>query len=296
MSTTAERDEARSSGQERRDRPGIEAAERGGSLVGDALVITRRNLLNIVRQPQLLVFSTFQPVILVLLFNYVFGGAIGQTIRAPGIDYIEYLLPGILLQAVAFGTQATSVGMAEDLQKGIVDRFRSLPMARSAVLAGRTLADATRISFVVLLMTGVGVLLGFRFNTGLLQGLAAFLLAVGFGLAFTWIAAWIGMSVANPEAAQSAGFIWLFPLSFTSSAFVPISTFPSWLEAFARVNPITHFVDALRVLTLSDVEGIAAGSSIIPTERPVLLALAWIAGILAVFAPLAVRQYRRASS
>lgn len=275
-----------------------EAARRramaGGSLVADTVTVTWRNLLKFVRQPQVLVFSTVQPIMLVLLFNFVFGGAIGQTIRIPGIDYIDYLLPGILLQAVAFGTQTTSVGMAEDLDRGLIDRFRSLPMSRAAVLAGRVFADAARIAFVVLVMTGVGVLLGYRLNTGPFQAVGAFVLAVGFGLAFTWIAAWIGMTVRNTEAAQSAGIIWLFPLSFASSAFVPIETFDPWLETFARVNPITHFVDALRALTLTDVAQVSTGSQIIPTGRPVLLALAWIAGILAVFAPLAVRQYRRA--
>jgi ABC transporter DrrB family efflux protein len=282
MTATAERPPTGTTGAKK-------AAAKTGSMASDTLVVTKRNILQLFRQPQLILFSTVQPVILVLLFNFVFGGAIGQTIRAPGVAYIDYLLPGIMLQAVALGSNQTSVGMAEDLTKGIIDRFRALPMARSAVLGGRTMADAVRIGFTVLLMTAVGVGVGYRFTTGVLPALAAFVLAVGFGLAFSWIAAWVGMVVRNPEAAQPAAFVWLFPLSFASSAFVPIETFDPWLEAFARVNPITHFVDALRSLTLD----VPTGTSVIPTGEPIWLALAWIAGILLVFAPLAVRQYKR---
>jgi ABC transporter DrrB family efflux protein len=266
-------------------RPGLSKA------ISDTLIVTGRNLRRVVRNPQVLIFSTIQPVMLVLLFNYVFGGAIGASLRRPGLPYVDYLLPGVMIQAVAFGTTTTAVGMAEDLSSGVIDRFRSLPMARSAVLAGRAIADTLRIAFVILLMTGVGFLIGFRFTVGPGRVLEGFAIAIAFGLSFSWISVLIGMLVRQPEAAQSAGFIWLFPLIFASSAFVPIDTFPSALHTFASWNPITHFVDALRTTTLQ-VDG---GTRIVPTERPVLTALAWAAGILVVFAPLAVLRYRRAS-
>ncbi|MFQ5794388.1 MAG: ABC transporter permease [Candidatus Bipolaricaulia bacterium] len=246
--------------------------------ISDALVMTKRNLMYYVRLPQLLVFSTIQPVMFVLLFNYVFGGAI----NLPGIDYINYLLAGIFVQAVVFGSTQTGVGLADDLSKGMVDRFRSLPMARSAVLAGRTLADTVRNTFVVLLMTGVGSLIGFRFQAGFLDAIAALILVVLFGLAFSWISATIGLSVKNVETAQVAGFIWVFPLVFASSVFVPVDTMPTALQAFAKVNPITVTVDTVRAFALGW-----------PVDASLWKSLAWIAGILAVFVPLAVSRYRR---
>lgn len=258
-------------------------------VVRDALIVAGRNLRLMRRLPQVLLFSTIQPVMLVLLFNYVFGGAIGQAIRSPGIEYIDFLLPGVIIQATAFGTTTTAVGMAADLHRGIIDRFRSLPMSRSAVLIGRTLSDTTRIAFVVILMTLVGLLLGFRPETSGWEVLLAFIIAISFGLAFSTIAAWIGLSAKNEEAAQSAGFIWMFPLIFTSSAFVPPSTFPDWLETFSKINPITHFVDAMRHLLL----GLPTDSAVVPTSHPVLSSFAWAAGIILVFGYLAVRQYRR---
>ncbi len=244
----------------------------------DALTVTKRNLLTYTRLPQLLVFSTIQPVMFVLLFAYVFGGAI----RTPGVDYVQYLIPGILVQTVAFGSTATGVGLADDLGKGIVDRFRSLPMARSAVLAGRTLSDSVRNLFVILLMLGVGTLIGFRIQTNLPSTLLAIVLALFFGFAFCWISATIGMSVGNAETAQVSGFIWLFPLVFASSIFVPVETMPGWLQTFAEVQPITLTVNAIRSLLLGG-----------ETTRYVLGSLAWSLAILAVFMPLAVRRYRR---
>jgi ABC transporter DrrB family efflux protein len=266
-------------------RPGLSKS------LSDTMIVTGRNLRRVVRNPQVLVFSTIQPVMLVLLFNYVFGGAIGASLHAPGIPYVDYLLPGVMIQAIAFGTTTTAVGMSEDLSSGVIDRFRSLPMARSAVLAGRAIADTLRIAFVIVLMTGVGFIIGFRFTVGPARVIEAFAVAVAFGLSFSWIAVWIGMLVSQPEAAQSAGFIWLFPLIFASSVFVPTDTFPSALQAFASWNPLTHFVDALRTITLE----VGGGTRVVPTARPVLTALAWAVGILVVFAPLAVLRYRRAS-
>lgn len=244
----------------------------------DTLAMTQRNLLRYVRLPQLLIVSTIQPVMFVLLFAFVFGGAIDVA----GMDYIDYLLPGIFAQAVTFGAVQTGVGLADDLSKGMVDRFRSLPMARSAVLAGRTFADAVRNSFVVLLMVAVGYLIGFRVTTGWAHALGAVALAVLLGLAFSWVSAVVGMTVRDPESAQAAGYLWVLPLVFASSAFVPVATMPAWLQFLAAVNPVTVTVNAMR--------GLLLGGDI---ARPLMQSLAWIAAIITVFAPLAVRRYRR---
>ena len=251
-----------------------------GYTVSDALAMTRRNLIRYVRIPTLLVFSTVQPIMFVLLFAYVFGGAIKGL--PPGVKYIDFLMSGIFVQTVVFGATQTGVGLAEDLSKGMIERFRSLPMARSAVLAGRTLGDAVRNTLVVLLMTLVGVLIGFRLHVGVLPSIVALVLVVGFGFAFSWISATIGLAVHDVESAQTAGFVWVFPLTFASSVFVPLKTMPGWLQAFARANPITNTANALRALTLGGA-----------TTRPLLYSLAWIVGILAVFMPLATRTYRR---
>ena len=246
----------------------------------DARVITKRNLLKYVRVPTLLVFSTIQPVMFVLLFTYVFGSAI----QIPGIDnYIDFLMAGIFTQTVVFGAQQTGVGLAEDMNKGMVDRFRSLPMSRSAVLAGRTISDSVRNVFVVLLMTGVAYLIGFRFHGSFLQSIGALALAVLFGMAFSWISATIGLAVKDVEVAQTAGFIWVFPLVFASSAFVPTAGMPSWLQTFAEINPITVAVNAMRSLILD-----------IPTDNQPWQAVAWALAIMAVFVPLAVGRYRKA--
>jgi ABC-2 type transport system permease protein/oleandomycin transport system permease protein len=248
--------------------------------VSDAWVMTRRNLLRYLRLPQLLVFSSFQPVMFMLLFNYVFGGAVNTG----GLKYIDFLLPGILIQTVVFGSIQTGVGLAEDLTRGMVDRFRSLPMARSAVLAGRTAADTLRNVLVVLLMTGVGTALGFRFQAGPALAIVAPILAVAFGFAFSWVSAFLGMSVKDAETAQVAGFVLVFPLVFASSQFVPIETMPGWLQAFAKVNPVTAAIDTSRALTLGG-----------PLATSLWKSLVWTVGIAAVFAPLAVYRYRRAT-
>lgn len=267
------------------DRPPM-VSSKAGRAARDTLIVMRRNLRALTRQPQLIVFSAVQPVMLVLLFKFVFGGSIGQVLP-PGIEYIDFLLPGVIVQVVAFGTAQTSVGMSQDLNTGMIDRFRSLPMARSAVLGGRVLADVVRIAGTVLLVTGVGALLGWRYAEGFANALLAFVVVVTFGLAMSWIAAWIGMSVRDPETAQTAGFVWLFPLVFASSAFVQIETFDPWLEAFARWNPITIFVDLARGLTTQAPFDVTADLW--------LKAAGWLVVILGAFAPLAVRQYRKVS-
>lgn len=244
----------------------------------DILAMTKRNLLKYTRVPQLLVFSTIQPVMFVILFAYVFGGAI----RTPGVNYINYLIPGIIVQSVIFGSVQTGIGLAEDLSKGMIDRFRSLPMARSAVLAGRTLADTVRNIFVVILMILVGIIIGFRFQTSLPEIILAGVITVLFGFAFSWISATIGMLVKEVETVQVAGFIWIFPLVFASSIFVPVATMPDWLQTFAEINPITISVNAVR--------GLFLGGGL---ETPILGAFLWIFLLLLVFIPIAVHTYQR---
>jgi ABC transporter DrrB family efflux protein len=244
--------------------------------------VTGRNLHRLVRVPTLIVFATAQPVLFVLLFTYAFGGAI----HPPGVArYIDYLLPGIWVVAIAFGASQTGVAIADDLATGMIDRFRSLPMARSAVLAGRTAADAVRNLFVLTLMTGVGYAIGFRFHAGAEAALAAIGIAVAFGVVLSWFNALLGLLVRDAESAGLAGLLTVIPLIFTSSTFVPVATMPGWLQAFASVNPITVTVNALRVLCLGG-----------PTAAPVWHALAWIAGLLAVTVPLAVFRYQRTAT
>lgn len=245
--------------------------------MSDTIVVAHRNLLRYIRLPQLLAFSTIQPVMFVLLFAYVFGGAI----NVGDVDYIDFLLPGILVQAVLFGSMQTGVGLADDLSKGIVDRFRSLPMARSAVLSGRILADAVRNALVVLLMLGVGAAIGFRFHTGLFDAVGLIALAVLFGIVFSWLSALAGIIAGEPESAQVASFIWTFPLVFVSSVFVPVSTMPDWMEAFADISPVTVTVDSMRSMALGgDVWGSLWQS------------LLWMSALLALFAPLAVWRFQ----
>ena len=251
-----------------------------GWTVSDSLVMARRNLVRFVRVPQLLVVSTIQPVMFVLLFNYVFGGAIDVG----DLRFIDFLLPGILIQTAVFGSIQTSVGLADDLSRGMVDRFRSLPMARSAVLAGRILADTVRITFIVLLMFGVGSVIGFRFQDGVPNAVAVFALAVLFGMVFSWVSAFVGMLVRDVEAAQVSGFIWAFPLTFVSSVFVPVETMPGWLEVYAEISPVTVTVDTLR--------GLALGG---PVATNLWKSFAWMGAILAIFVPLAVRRYQTIS-
>ena len=249
-----------------------------GNTFTDIGLMTQRNLLKLVRSPQLVVFSTIQPIMFVLLFNFVFGGAL----EIPGVDnYINFLLPGIFAQTALFGSTNTGIVLHEDLSQGMVDRFRSLPMARSAVLAGRTIADSTRGLFTVTLMVAVGYIIGFRFQNGLLNALLAIALVVLFGHAFSWISANIGLRATTAETAQTAGFIWVFPLVFASSAFVPTASMPGWLQAFANNQPVTMLVNAVRGLALPPMDpAIAAQIGIADTTRSVIGSLLWIAALM----------------
>jgi ABC-2 type transport system permease protein/oleandomycin transport system permease protein len=246
--------------------------------LGDIGAMTKRNLLHIARTPQLLFFATVQPVMFVLLFRYVFGGAI----RVGTMRYVDYLMAGIFVQTTLFGGASTAVGLTQDLSSGIVDRFRSLPMARSAVLAGRTFADLVRNVFVVILMVVVGTLVGFRFHGGFVPSLSGLVLVIVFGYAFSWMFAAMGLAVKDPETAQVAGFVPIFPLVFASSAFVQVKTMPSWLQAFARVQPVSVTMNAVRALTQGG-----------PVAHWLWQSVAWTVAILVVFVPLTVRQYRK---
>jgi ABC transporter DrrB family efflux protein len=258
-----------------RERPVVVRAIR------DALAVTWRNLIAYRRVPQLLVFSTIQPVIFVLMFRYVFGGAINTD----PIPYVDYLMPGIFVQTVVFGAIATAIGLATDMKTGLMERFRSLPMARSAVLAGRTMADLTRNVFVVLLMVSVGFAVGFHLHTDVLGLIGGILLLLLFGYAMSWIFATVGLAVGDPETAQAAAFPLLAPLVFASSLFVPVETMPGWLQPWAEHQPVSVTANAVRHLMIGDPVG---------STSDVWQSLAWCAAILLVFAPLAVRRYRRA--
>jgi len=252
----------------------------------DAGITTWRNLVQLPRTPELVLFTLIQPIMFVLLFNYVFGGSIGQALP-PGVSYAQFLIPGIMVQTIVFGTSATSVGLAEDLQKGIIDRFRSLPIARSAVLAGRISADTVRLTAVALVLIIVGYLVGFRFEGGIGWGLAMIVTAVAFGFAMSWIMANIGMRVKDPETANTAGFVWLFPLTFLSSVFAPVYTMPEWLQVIARNNPVTLVANLLRALSVGQtLPGTTWAGMVVPVAL-------WTIGITAVFAPMAVARYRK---
>jgi ABC transporter DrrB family efflux protein len=253
------------------------------SAVDDALVVTGRNLRHFIRQPQLLIFSTIQPIMFVLLFAYVFGGAVKGSLP-PGVNYIDFLLPGIFVQSVAFRATQTAIGLSQDLERGVVDRFRSMPMARSAVLVGRTSADVVRNVVIILLMIIVGYIIGFRFGDGVLGAVASIVVVTAFGLALSWIFAFVALTVRGAEAAQAAGFVVIFPLVFASSVFVPVASMPDWLQAFAKVSPVTLTANTARSFALhSGIPSSLGGCA------------AWIAGILVVFIPLCVWRYRRMS-
>lgn len=248
--------------------------------IRDSGIIVWRQLVQLPRIPEVLIFALIQPVMFVLLFRYVFGGAIAT----PGESYVNYLMPGIFAQTVAFGAVASGIGLAEDLRRGIIDRFRSLPMARSAVLVGRTVSDLVRNAVVVAVMYGVGLLVGFRPEGSVWAQAVAFTLLLLTSFAFSWIGVVIALSMKTVEAVQSAGFIWLFPLTFASSAFVPTDSMPGWLQVFADNQPFTIVVNAVRALFLDQ-----------PVGNLIWLTLAWMGGILAVTIPLATRRYRRRS-
>jgi ABC-2 type transport system permease protein len=250
--------------------------------VSDTLVLARRNLIRIPRQPDLLIAYTIQPVMFVLLFVYVFGGAI----QTPGFDYVDFLMPGIIVQSIAFGGFVTALGLSEDVQKGLIDRFRSLPMSRAAVLAGRTISDIALNCLSLVVLLAVGFAAGFDFidsNPG--QVVLGLVLLLALGYAFSWIFALIGLFSSSPETANSIGFTLIFPLTFASSVFVPVESMPDGLRQFAEANPFTTVADAVRSLWIGT-----------PAHTDVWMAFVWCFALIAVFAPLAVARYRRVAA
>jgi ABC-2 type transport system permease protein len=264
-------------------------------VVTDAAVVAKRNLIKIKRVPDLLVFTTLSPIMFVLLFAYVFGGAIDPS--GGGAAYREFLIAGIFAQTVVFGATNTGAGLADDVKKGIIDRFRSLPMAPSAVLTGRTLSDVVNNVIVLIVMSITGLLVGWRIHTGPLEALWGFVLLLIFAYAISWIMAWLGLLIPSPEVINNASFIVIFPLTFVANTFVPLDTLPGPLRVFAEWNPVSSVTQAARELfgNLSPNPGAA-----VPTtwslEHPQLYTLIWSVLVVAVFAPLAAAQYRRAAS
>ncbi len=272
----------------------LPAADRGlpGNLhrlrwaVIDALTITQRNLIVWRRVPAFVVFTLVQPVMFTLLFRFVFGGAI--PVSSPG-GYVDYLMPGIIGQTAAFASFGTAIALAREVQKGVLDRFRSMPMARSAVLNGRLIADTARMLLTILVIVAVGYLVGFRFLNGVGPAIAMVVYAVFFGLTVCCVSAYIGLAIKDEESVQAFGLIWVFPLTFVSSAFVPIASMPGWLQAFAKNQPVTLDIDTMRYLAIGPVPGMTS------LEPQLWQSMLWLIGTLLVFGPLAVRAYRRAS-
>ncbi len=260
----------------------------------DGMVVMRRNLLQLSRIPTVLVFELVQPIMFVLLFRFVFAGNI---ITPAGMTYVMYLMPGIFVQNAIFGSTTTAIGLAEDMKKGIVDRFRSLPMARSAVLVGRTTSDLAKNLILVLLVIGVGYLVGFRFHNGPVGAIAMILVVLAVGFVFSWISATVGLAIKEVEGVQAALFTGIFPIVFISSALVPVQGLISWIQPVADRNPVTIWANCARVLALGNVA--------LPTDRAthtipttslgglLLWSAIWIGGLLVVFVPVAIRMYRR---
>ncbi len=265
------------------------------TVLSDSMVIAKRNLIKIMRVPELLVFTTLSPIMFILLFAYVFGGAIDQ--QGDGSVYREFLIAGIFAQTVVFGATITGSGLAEDVKSGIIDRFRTLPMSPTAVLAGRTFSDVVNNVLVLIVMSLTGLVVGWRIRNGFVDALIAFALLLIFAFAISWIMAWVGLLVPSPEVVQQASFIVIFPLTFIANTFAPIDNFPTPLKLFAEWNPVSTVTEASRQLF-----GNPNPSPFVDPDppwslaNPILYTLIWSAVILAIFVPLATAQYRRASS
>ena len=244
-----------------------------------SLVLAKRNLIGVLRNPEALLDVTLQPMIFLAMFTYIFGGAVAHGSQH---DYLQFLLPGLLAQTIAFGGVAIGVNLNSDIEKGVFDRFRSLPIARAAPLVGAVLADIVRYSVLCAVTIGFGYVLGFRAQTSAPEVFAACLIAVAFALCLSWISVWIGMLARTPGSVQGIVLLIMFPLTFGTSTFVPASTLPGWLQSFTRVNPITHLVGTMRGLMLGG-----------PVQSDLLWTFAWMGILLAVFVPLALRAYGR---
>ncbi len=259
--------------------------------LGDGAAIAKRNLIKIKRVPDLLVFSTLSPIMFVLLFAYIFGSAI----TVPGVNYREFLMAGIFAQTVIFGATITGASLAEDLQKGVIDRFRSLPMSSTAVLVGRTVADVVNNVLVIFVMGLTGLLVGWRIRSSVLEGLAAVLLLLLFAFAVSWVMAFVGLSVRTPEIVNNASFIVTFPLTFAANTFVPLDNFPGVVKTIAQWNPVSAVTQASREL-FGNTSSAVPAPEVWPLQNSVLYTLLWVLGLLIVFVPLSVKQYQRAAS
>lgn len=271
---------------------GLTVGERLRYALTDGAIAARRNLMQIWRVPTVLVFELIQPIMFVLLFRYVYQDVFTNLLA---VDYVLFLMPGIFVQNTIFGSTTTAIGLAEDLKKGIVDRFRSLPMARSAVLVGRTTADLMKNLLLVAIMIAIGYVVGFRFQQGIVSAIGVVLLVLSVGWAFSWISAALGLAIKEVEAVQAASFTWIFPLVFVSSIFVPVEGMHPVLEAVARNNPMTHWANLARYLSIGEV-GIVNPVTGVPVdtfEGLVVKSVLWIVGLIVVFVPLSVRLYRK---
>ena len=260
----------------------------------DGMVVMRRNLLQISRIPTVLVFELVQPIMFVLLFRFVFAGNI--TNLPPGVTYVMYLMPGIFIQNAIFGSTTTAIGLAEDMKKGLVDRFRSLPMARSAVLVGRTTSDLAKNFILLVLVIGVGYLVGFKFQNGIIGAIAMALLVLAVGFVFSWISAVVSLAIKEVEGVQAAMFTGIFPIVFVSSALVPVIGMVAWIQPIANHNPVSIWANCARTLALGDAGLPTDPGTLIPTtslEGLLVASALWIVGLLIVFVPLAIRMYRK---
>ena len=260
--------------------------------IGNGLIITKRNMLTLIRVPNIFIFELVQPVMFVLLFRYIYESNVANL---AGLSYVSFLMPGIFVQNAIFGSTTTAIGLAEDMKRGIVDRFRSLPMARSAVLVGRTTFDLAKNLLLIAIVIVIGYLVGFRFQNGFVNAVFVVLLVLAVGFAFSWISACIGLALKDVEAVQAASFTWIFPVVFVSSAFVPVRGMASFMQVVARNNPVTIWCNLARYLSLGD-EGIIDSATKLPIdtfEGLLVKSLIWIVGILVVFVPLSIRLYRK---
>ena len=275
----------------------VTAPSPGGTRISrvftDGLIVAQRNLLGISRVPTVLVFELVQPIMFVLLFRFVYENAFVGVL--PGVDYVQFLMPGIFVQNAIFGSTATAIGLAEDLKKGIMDRFRSLPMARSAVLVGRTTADLVKNFLLVVVMFVIGYIVGFRFEEGLLAALGVVILVVAVGFTFSWISAAIGLAIKQVEAVQAAIFTLIFPIVFVSAAFVPVIGMSEWLQPVAQHNPVTYWCNLARYLSIGEIAVIdpVTQQPLYSLEELIFRSAAWIVVLLAIFVPLSIRLYRK---
>jgi ABC-2 type transport system permease protein len=261
-----------------------------GMTFADGAVVAKRNLIKIKRVPEILIWTTMSPIMFVLLFALVFG----ESINVPGVDYKEYLIAGVFAQTVIFGSTFTGAGLAEDITKGIIDRFRSLPMAQSAVLFGRTASDIVYNGTSIFVMTLTGLLVGWRIHTGVLEAAGGFLLLLVFSYAISWIMAWVGLKVSSVEVVQNASFLFIFPLTFIAGTFVVIENLPGPLQTFAEWNPVSAVAQAVREAFGNT--GTLPEPEVWSLANPVLYTLIWVVIILAIFVPLSIRQYKKAAT